>query len=231
MFPVSDVIPPRRKPAVTIALIALNTLVFSTSSRWIALNSTNWPMRSAPFRPTFHGHVPSRAHSCHDGWIHFAGNMLYLWIFGDNVEDAIGPSPVRGFLSDQRCARGGGARGTASVIRRTAHRGERRRRGDHGGLLRALPEIAGAHSGLPSPVGRDRSPGDHLPRRVARTADADRTRLDGNRGRGRRPRHRRICRRFRGRDCCGRRVARWGEDAGVGGESEVIRVGSEVRVR
>src|SRR5688572_33412460 len=26
----------------------------------------------------------------HDGWIHFAGNMLYLWIFGDNVEDAMG---------------------------------------------------------------------------------------------------------------------------------------------
>ena len=26
----------------------------------------------------------------HDGWIHFGGNMLYLWIFGDNVEDAMG---------------------------------------------------------------------------------------------------------------------------------------------
>ena len=26
----------------------------------------------------------------HDGWIHFAGNMLYLWIFGDNVEDSLG---------------------------------------------------------------------------------------------------------------------------------------------
>jgi membrane associated rhomboid family serine protease len=26
----------------------------------------------------------------HDGWIHFGGNMLYLWIFGDSVEDALG---------------------------------------------------------------------------------------------------------------------------------------------
>ena len=26
----------------------------------------------------------------HDGWMHFAGNMLYLWIFGDNVEDSLG---------------------------------------------------------------------------------------------------------------------------------------------
>ena len=33
----------------------------------------------------------------HDGWIHFAGNMLYLWIFGDNVEDAMGVS--RSWLS------------------------------------------------------------------------------------------------------------------------------------
>ena len=27
----------------------------------------------------------------HGGWLHLLGNMLYLWIFGDNVEDAFGP--------------------------------------------------------------------------------------------------------------------------------------------
>ena len=27
----------------------------------------------------------------HGGWLHLGGNMLYLWIFGDNVEDAFGP--------------------------------------------------------------------------------------------------------------------------------------------
>ena len=26
----------------------------------------------------------------HAGWLHFLGNMLYLWIFGDNVEDRLG---------------------------------------------------------------------------------------------------------------------------------------------
>ena len=26
----------------------------------------------------------------HSGWLHFGGNMLYLWIFGDNVEDRLG---------------------------------------------------------------------------------------------------------------------------------------------
>ena len=27
----------------------------------------------------------------HGGWLHLGGNMLYLWIFGDNVEDDFGP--------------------------------------------------------------------------------------------------------------------------------------------
>jgi membrane associated rhomboid family serine protease len=27
----------------------------------------------------------------HGGWLHLGGNMLYLWIFGDNIEDAFGP--------------------------------------------------------------------------------------------------------------------------------------------
>ena len=26
----------------------------------------------------------------HGGWMHLGGNMLYLWVFGDNVEDALG---------------------------------------------------------------------------------------------------------------------------------------------
>jgi membrane associated rhomboid family serine protease len=33
----------------------------------------------------------------HGGWLHVLGNMLYLWIFGDNVEDALGSVPFLGF--------------------------------------------------------------------------------------------------------------------------------------
>ena len=29
----------------------------------------------------------------HGGWMHIIGNMLYLWIFGDNIEEALGPLP------------------------------------------------------------------------------------------------------------------------------------------
>ncbi len=38
----------------------------------------------------------------HDGWLHFGGNMLYLWIFGDNVEDRLGHVGVPALLPGLR---------------------------------------------------------------------------------------------------------------------------------
>lgn len=97
MFPVSDVIPSRRKPAATIALIALNTLVF--------LYELQLDRRQLYELAHAFGAIPAdfswpRAITgafLHDGWIHFGGNMLYLWIFGDNVEDAMGRAPFVAF--------------------------------------------------------------------------------------------------------------------------------------
>ena len=97
MFPVSDVIPSRRKPAATIALIALNTLVF--------LYELQLDRRQLSELAHAFGAIPAdfwwpRAITgafLHDGWIHFGGNMLYLWIFGDNVEDAMGRVPFVAF--------------------------------------------------------------------------------------------------------------------------------------
>ncbi len=97
MFPVSDVIPSRRKPLVTIAFIALNTLVFLYE---LQLDRSQLYELAHSF-----GLVPvdfqwPRALTgafIHDGWIHFGGNMLYLWLFGDNVEDAMGRVPFACF--------------------------------------------------------------------------------------------------------------------------------------
>jgi membrane associated rhomboid family serine protease len=90
MIPLRDVIPSRTTPVVTIALIALNALVFLYEQ-----TLGDYPFRV--FVATW-GLVPAQfdvvslftSMFVHGGWAHFLGNMLYLWIFGDNVEDRVG---------------------------------------------------------------------------------------------------------------------------------------------
>ena len=90
MFPVSDVIPSRTKPVVTVALIALTSAVFLYELQ-LDRHEMYGLARSFGVVPTdvvwFHTLTSA---FLHDGWIHFVGNMLYLWIFGDNVEDSLG---------------------------------------------------------------------------------------------------------------------------------------------
>ncbi|CAN5641075.1 rhomboid family intramembrane serine protease [soil metagenome] len=96
MFPVSDVIPSRTTPYVTMGLIAVNTVAFfyefrMTPGELQALVNSYGVVPAAAFNwPTL---VTSLF--LHAGWVHFLGNMLYLWIFGDNVEDRLGHA---GFL-------------------------------------------------------------------------------------------------------------------------------------
>jgi membrane associated rhomboid family serine protease len=90
MFPVSDVIPSRTTPFVTVGLIALNALVFlhqlTLSDRQLQLFVENYGVVPAYFSWM----TVLTSMFLHGGWLHFAGNMLYLWIFGDNVEDRFG---------------------------------------------------------------------------------------------------------------------------------------------
>ena len=90
MFPISDVIPSRTRPIVTIGLIAINTLVFlfqlQLDREQMAAFAGTWGF--VPASPVAQTLLTSLF--IHDGWIHFGGNMLYLWIFGDNVEDTAG---------------------------------------------------------------------------------------------------------------------------------------------
>ena len=90
MFPVSDVIPSRTTPVVTIGLIALNAVAFL-----FEITLSDGELQA--FVQTY-GVVPAYLNwpsvvtsmFLHGGWLHFLGNMLYLWIFGDNVEDRLG---------------------------------------------------------------------------------------------------------------------------------------------
>jgi membrane associated rhomboid family serine protease len=89
MIPLRDVIPSRTTPAVTIGLIAANTLVFLYQlSLGADVNAfvIEWGLVPAALS------LPAVLTSMflHGGFLHFGGNMLYLWIFGDNVEDRMG---------------------------------------------------------------------------------------------------------------------------------------------
>lgn len=102
MIPIRDHNPSGRVPFVTYTLIAMNVLVFLSY----------WPGAAEPQIIAFFDRfalIPagiSRGENyasfltsafLHGGWMHLGGNMLFLWIFGDNLEDEMGHLGFVGF--------------------------------------------------------------------------------------------------------------------------------------
>lgn len=93
MIPIGDDDSARRlTPVVTYLLIGLNVLVFLLElnngdafiERWAFVPSRFLADPTGQFATLF------TSMFMHASWIHLGGNMLYLWIFGDNVEDRLG---------------------------------------------------------------------------------------------------------------------------------------------
>lgn len=96
MIPIRDQTPTRNFPLINYALILLNVIVFlfflmaganqNALVEKYALIPANFTAHTslASFRNIF------TSMFMHAGWAHIIGNMLYLWIFGDNVEDRMG---------------------------------------------------------------------------------------------------------------------------------------------
>src|ERR1051325_4363431 len=90
MFPLKDTQPSYSRPVVTIALIIVNLLIFFFEF------SLDPQTRNAFIE--YYGLVPDRFHFSsivtsmflHGSWMHVLGNMWFLWIFGDNIEDILG---------------------------------------------------------------------------------------------------------------------------------------------
>jgi membrane associated rhomboid family serine protease len=90
MIPLRDIIPSRTTPYVTIALVAINALAW--------FYEISMPERTLQSFLSTYGVVPARFETStlitsmflHGSWSHVIGNMWYLWIFGDNVEDRVG---------------------------------------------------------------------------------------------------------------------------------------------
>lgn len=93
MFPVGDDnTGVRSMPVVTWALIAVNLAVFFLQLQGGEAFTREWAFVPARFSDTPAADAPTliSAMFMHGGWMHLLGNMLYLWIFGDNVEDRFG---------------------------------------------------------------------------------------------------------------------------------------------
>jgi membrane associated rhomboid family serine protease len=90
MIPLRDVIPSRTTPYITITIIVLNALAW--------FYELTLPSRVLPLFLQAYGVVPASFQASslvtsmflHGSWSHVLGNMWYLWIFGDNVEDRVG---------------------------------------------------------------------------------------------------------------------------------------------
>ena len=102
MLPLKDNVPTRTFPVVTVAIIAVNVLVFiwEESGGLLQRHIYQWsyyPCEAhgpclGPYAPHHHEIVETIFSSMymHASIVHIGGNMLFLWIFGNNVEDALG---------------------------------------------------------------------------------------------------------------------------------------------
>jgi membrane associated rhomboid family serine protease len=97
MLPVSDQNPTRITPLVNYALIVLNVAAFVFELSQVSAHGEGYVISGYGLVPTRiwadplgEGFTIFSSMFMHGGWGHLAGNMLFLWIFGDNVEDAIG---------------------------------------------------------------------------------------------------------------------------------------------
>src|SRR4051794_4065132 len=99
MLPLRDNAPTRTTPFVTIGLIVANAIVWfwelsSPGVNYHVARDGYYPCAIAPpchvgpHLPWYEGAFTSMF--MHASWEHILGNMLFLWIFGNNVEDALG---------------------------------------------------------------------------------------------------------------------------------------------
>ena len=104
MIPISDENPTRLRPVVTWSLILVTIAVFFWQLTF-SESAEEGVIRTFAFTPAFLFENPSAfsffglpwpwltlvtSMFLHGGFLHLGGNMLYLWIFGNNVEDAMG---------------------------------------------------------------------------------------------------------------------------------------------
>jgi len=102
MLPIRDRLRTKSVPYINYLILAVNILAFiweRTIPPEQLLSLYGLVPRQLVHAPFEHGLSIFTSMFLHDpgGWAHIGGNMLYLWIFGDNVEDAMGHARYAGF--------------------------------------------------------------------------------------------------------------------------------------
>ncbi len=90
MIPVRDVIPSRTTPVVTVVLVAVNLLAFLYQSTLPLAEMESFVRRYGMVPAAFSWADVVTSMFLHGGLAHLLGNLLSLWIFGDNIEDRLG---------------------------------------------------------------------------------------------------------------------------------------------
>lgn len=92
MIPLRDVIPSRTTPFLTVTIIALNAVMWLYEIVLPEHELSIFLQRFGVVPAHFSAPTLISSMFLHGSWMHFLGNMWYLWIFGDNVEDRLGHS-------------------------------------------------------------------------------------------------------------------------------------------
>jgi len=90
MFPIRDTQPSYSKPVVTVILIVINILVFLFEFSLGPYEQNDLIFAYGLVPDHFHWANVFTSMFLHGGWLHVLGNMWFLWIFGDNIEDILG---------------------------------------------------------------------------------------------------------------------------------------------
>jgi membrane associated rhomboid family serine protease len=90
MFPIRDTQPSYSRPVTITLLIALNVLVFLYEFSLDPYSRNHFISVYGLIPVRFHLYAVVTSMFLHGGWMHIIGNMWFLWIFGDNIEDVMG---------------------------------------------------------------------------------------------------------------------------------------------
>jgi membrane associated rhomboid family serine protease len=90
MIPLRDTRPSFSTPVVTVFLIVINALVFLYMVMLDPYSQNDFIRQYALIPARFNPVALLTSMFLHGGWMHVIGNMWFLWIYGDNVEDVLG---------------------------------------------------------------------------------------------------------------------------------------------